>query len=182
MTWIIVAVIIVLLVIYLISTYNALVRLRNSVREAFSTMDVYLKKRWDLIPNLVETVKGYAKHEKQTLEGVIKLRNGAYDSMTPEEKISANQELSRGITKIMALAENYPDLKANDNFKDLSNQLTKVEEDIANSRKYYNAVVRNYNDKIEMFPSNLVAKIFGFKLEKMFEIIEEERENVKVQF
>lgn len=182
MGWIIVAVVLVLLIIYIISTYNTLVRLRNSVRESFSTMDVYLKKRWDLIPNLVETVKGYAKHEKETLEGVIKLRNGAYDSMSHEEKINANQELSRGITKIMALAENYPELKANTNFTDLSNQLSKVEEDIANARKYYNAVVRRFNDKVEMFPSNLVAKMFGFKLEKMFEIIEEQRENVKVEF
>ena len=182
MGWIILIVILVLLVIYLISTYNSFVRLRNSVREAFSTMDVYLKKRWDMIPNLVETVKGYAKHEKETLEGVIKLRNGAYESMSPEEKINANQELSRGITKIMALAENYPELKANTNFTDLSNQLARVEEDIANSRKYYNAVVRKYNDKVEMFPSYLVASIFGFKLEKMFEIVEEERENVKVEF
>ena len=182
MIWIIVAVIVVLLIIYLISTYNTFVRLRNSVREAFSTMDVYLKKRWDMIPNIVNTVKGFAKHEKETLEGVIKLRNGAYDSMSPEEKIATNQELSRGITKIMALAEDYPDLKANTNFMDLSNQLAKVEDDISNSRKYYNAVVRRYNDKIEMFPSNLVASIFGFKLEKMFEIVEEERENVKVEF
>ena len=182
MGWIIVAVVLVLLIIYIISTYNTLVRLRNSVRESFSTMDVYLKKRWDLIPNLVETVKGYAKHEKETLEGVIKLRNGAYDSMSHEEKINANQELSRGITKIMALAENYPELKANTNFTDLSNQLSKVEEDIANARKYYNAVVRRFNDKVEMFPSNLVAKMFGFKLEKMFEIIEEQREHVKVEF
>ena len=182
MGWIILIVILVLLVIYLISTYNSFVRLRNSVREAFSTMDVYLKKRWDMIPNIVNTVKGFAKHEKETLEGVIKLRNGAYDSMSPEEKIATNQELSRGITKIMALAEAYPDLKANTNFMDLSNQLAKVEDDISNSRKYYNAVVRRYNDKIEMFPSNLVASIFGFKLEKMFEIVEEERENVKVEF
>ena len=182
MIWIIVAVIVVLLIIYLISSYNTFVRLRNSVREAFSTMDVYLKKRWDMIPNIVNTVKGFAKHEKETLEGVIKLRNGAYDSMSPEEKIATNQELSRGITKIMALAEAYPDLKANTNFMDLSNQLAKVEDDISNSRKYYNAVVRRYNDKIEMFPSNLVASIFGFKLEKMFEIVEEERENVKVEF
>ena len=182
MVWIIIAVIVVLLIIYLISTYNAFVRLRNSVREAFSTMDVYLKKRWDMIPNLVETVKGYAKHEKETLEGVVKLRNSAYDSMSMEEKIATNQELSRGITKIMALAEAYPDLKANTNFTDLSNQLTKVEEDIANSRKYYNAVVRRYNDKVEMFPSNLVASIFKFSKETFFEADETERENVKVKF
>ncbi len=182
MVWIILAVVVVLLLIYVMSTYNALVRLKNTVKEAFSTMDVYLKKRWDLIPNLVETVKGYAKHEKETLEGVIRLRNGAYDKMSPEEKINANQELSRGITKIMALAENYPDLKANENFKDLSAQLTRVEEDIANSRKYYNAVVRNFNDKVEMFPSNIIASLFKFKEEKMFEIVEEQRENVQVKF
>lgn len=182
MPWIIVAVIVVLLLIYIMSTYNKLVRLRNSVREAFSTMDVYLKKRWDLIPNIVETVKGYAKHEKETLEGVIKLRNGAYDNMSAEEKIEANKELSRGITKIMALAENYPDLKANTNFQDLQGQLTRVEEDIANSRKYYNAVVRKFNDKVQMFPSNLIAGLFRFKEEKMFEIVESERDNVKVEF
>ncbi len=183
MIWIIIGVIVVLLLIYFIATYNGFVRLKNNVKEAFSTMDVYLKKRWDLIPNLVETVKGYAKHEKETLEGVIKLRNSAYDKMSPEEKIETNQELSRGIVKIMALAENYPDLKANENFKDLSNQLTRVEEDIANSRKYYNAVVRNFNNKVQMFPSNIIAGMFGFREEKMFEITDEEqRENVKVKF
>ena len=146
MVWIIVAVIVVLLIVYLISTYNTFVRLRNSVREAFSTMDVYLKKRWDLIPNIVNTVKGYAKHEKETLEGVIKLRNSAYDSMSPEEKISTNQELSRGITKIMALAEAYPELKSNENFMDLSNQLTKVEDDISNSRKYALEYLHQYGE------------------------------------
>lgn len=182
MPWIILAVVVVLLLIYVMSTYNSLVRLRNSVKEAFSTMDVYLKKRWDLIPNIVETVKGYAKHEKETLEGVIKLRNGAYDKMSTEEKIETNQALSRGITKIMALAENYPDLKANENFKDLQGQLTRIEEDIANSRKYYNAVVRNFNDKVQVFPSNIIAGLFHFKEEKMFEIVESERENVKVEF
>lgn len=182
MPWIILAVVVVLLLIYVMATYNSFVRLRNSVKEAFATMDVYLKKRWDLIPNIVETVKGYAKHEKETLEGVIKLRNGAYDKMSTEEKIEANQELSRGITKIMALAENYPDLKANDNFKDLQGQLTRVEEDIANSRKYYNAVVRNFNNKVQVFPSNIIASLFHFKEEKMFEIVESERENVKVEF
>ena len=182
MVWIIIAVIIVLLLVYIMSTYNGLVRLRNTVREAFATMDVYLKKRWDLIPNLVETVKGYAKHEKGTLEEVVKLRSGAYDNMSPEEKIEANKELSRGITKIMALAEAYPDLKANENFKDLSRQLERVEEDIANSRKYYNAVVKNMNNKVEMFPGNIVAGMFHFKSEKMFEAAESERENVKVEF
>lgn len=171
-----------LIMIYALTIYNSLVKLNNTVKEAFSTMDVYLKKRWDLIPNIVETVKGYAKHEKDTLEEVIKLRNSAYDTMTPNDKIKTNQELSSSVNKIMALAENYPDLKANENFKDLSSQLSKVEEDIANSRKYYNAVVRNYNDKVEMFPSNIFAGIFGHKSKKMFEVESQERENVKVEF
>lgn len=182
MTWIIVAVVVVLLLLYVMSTYNSFIRLKNTVKESFSTMDVYLKKRWDLIPNLVETVKGYAKHEKETLEGVINLRNGAYDKMSPDEKIATNQELSRGITKIMALAENYPDLKANENFKDLQGQLTKIEDDIANSRKYYNAVVKNFNNKVQMFPSNIIASLFHFKEAKMFEIADAERENVQVKF
>jgi len=171
-----------LLVIYVLVTYNGFVRIKNRVEEAFSTMDVYLKKRWDLIPNIVETVKGYAKHEKSTLSEVIKLRNGAYDDMSSDEKIKANQKLSKGITKIMALAEQYPDLKANENFKDLSAQLTQIEDEIANSRKYYNGTVREFNDKVQMFPSNVVAMIFGYKAKEMFEANEEERKNVKVSF
>ena len=174
--------VIALLVIYVLVTYNGFVRIKNRVEEAFSTMDVYLKKRWDLIPNIVETVKGYAKHEKSTLSEVIKLRNGAYDDMSSDEKIKANQELSKGITKIMALAEQYPELKANENFKDLSAQLTKIEDEIANSRKYYNGTVREFNDKVQMFPSNVVAMIFGYKTKTMFEANEEERKNVQVKF
>ena len=174
--------IVVLLIIYIIALYNSFVQLNNKVDEAFSTMDVYLKKRWDLIPNIVETVKGYAKHEKETLEKVISLRNSAYENMSDEEKIKANEQLTSGINKIMALVEAYPDLKANENFKDLSNQLTKVEEDIANSRKYYNGVVRIYNDKVKMFPSNIFAGLFGYKAKKMFETAAAERENIKVEF
>ena len=174
--------VIALLVIYVLVTYNVFVKMKNRVDESFSTMDVYLKKRWDLIPNIVETVKGYAKHEKSTLSDVIKLRNSAYDNMSSDEKIKANQQLSKGITKIMALAEQYPDLKANENFKDLSTQLTKIEDEIANSRKYYNGTVREFNDKVQMFPSNIVAKIFGYKAKIMFEATEEERKNVKVSF
>ncbi len=177
--YIIIAIVVIFLLL-VFATYNSFIKLSNRVKEAFSTMDVYLKKRWDLIPNIVETVKGYAKHEKETLEGVIKLRNGAYDKMSDDEKIKANNELSKGITKIMALAESYPDLKANENFKDLSNQLTKVEDEIANSRKYYNGTVREYNNKVQMFPSNICAMIFGYKTKKMFEANEEERQNVKV--
>ena len=181
--WIyIIIAIIFLIIIYAFALYNSFVKLNNKVKEAFSTMDVYLKKRWDLIPNIVETVKGYAKHEKDTLKEVVELRNSAYDKMSDDEKIKTNEQLSSGISKIMALAEAYPDLKANENFKDLSNQLTKVEDDIANSRKYYNGVVRIYNNKVEMFPSNIFAGLFGYKSKAMFEANAKERENVKVEF
>lgn len=180
--WIVIIVIIALIAIYVFTTYNSFVKLNNKVEEAFSTMDVYLKKRWDLIPNIVESVKGYAKHEKDLFKEVVELRNGAYDNMSSDEKIDVNNKLSQGINKIMAIAESYPDLKANENFKDLNNQLTKVEEDIANSRKYYNGTVRMFNDKVQMFPSNLVASIFGYKAKNMFEVSADERENVKVEF
>lgn len=173
--------IIVLIVVYALTLYNSFVKLNNKVKEAFSTMDVYLKKRWDLIPNIVETVKGYAEHEKNTLKEVVELRNSAYDKMSDEEKIKTNEKLSSGISEIMALAEAYPDLKANENFKDLSNQLTKVEDEIANSRKYYNGVVRIYNNKVEMFPSNVFAGLFGYKSKAMFEVSSNERENVRVE-
>ena len=173
--------IIVLILIYVFTSYNSFVKLNNKVKEAFSTMDVYLKKRWDLIPNIVETVKGYAKHETDTLNQIVELRNSAYEKMSDEEKIKANKSLSSGIGKIMAIAESYPDLKASENFKDLSNELAKVEEDIANSRKYYNGVVRTYNNKVEMFPSNILAKIFGYSAKVMFTIDESERENVQVK-
>ena len=180
--WIyIIIAIIVLIIIYALSLYNSFIKLNNKVKEAFSTMDVYLKKRWDLIPNIVETVKGYDKHEKDTLKEVVELRNSAYDKMSDEEKIKINKELSSSMNKIMALAEAYPDLKANENFKDLSNQLTRVEDDIANSRKYYNGVVRIYNNKVEMFPSNIFAGLFGYKSKAMFEASENERRNVKVE-
>lgn len=180
--WILIAVIVVI-VLWIVSTYNSLVGLRNTCKEAFSTMDVYLKKRWDLIPNLVETVKGYAKHEKGTLEEVVKLRSGAYDKMSTDEKIENNAKLSAGITKIMALAESYPELKANQNFLSLSSDLSNVEADIANSRKYYNGAVKIFNNKVMMFPSNIVANILGYKEQKMYEVdSDEERKNVKVQF
>lgn len=174
--------IIVLLVLYVLVTYNSLVKIKNRVSEAFATMDVYLKKRWDLIPNLVETVKGYAKHEESVLEEVTKLRTASYDDMSDKEKVEVNQKLSQSISKLIAIGEAYPELKANENFNNLSNQLSNIEEDIANSRKYYNATVRTMNDKVQMFPSNIVANILGFKTQEMFEIDETQRENVKVQF
>lgn len=170
-----------LIFIYFLAQYNSLVKLSNRVKEAFSTMDVYLKKRWDLVPNLVEVVKGYMKHESGVLEEVVKLRNSSYDKMSLSDKIDANQQLSSGLSKLIAVAESYPDLKASQNFSDLTHQLSTIEDEIANSRKYYNAVVRNLNTKVEMFPSNIVAKMFNFKLQKMFEANEDERNNVKVE-
>lgn len=177
--WIILAVII-LIIIYAFILYNNFISLDNKVKEAFSTMDVYLKKRWDLIPNLVETVKGYTKYEEETLMRVTKLRNTVYNEMTNDEKIINNEELSSDVSKIMALKEAYPELKANENFIDLSNKLTKIEDDIANARKYYNGTVRIYNNKVQMFPNNIFAKIFGYKTKRMFEASLEDKQNIKI--
>ena len=152
------------------------------VKEAFSTMDVYLKKRLDLIPNLVEVVKGYAKHEENTFKEITALRSNGYDNMSDDKKVKANKTITKDINKLMIVAENYPELKANANFQDLSRQLSQVEEDIANSRKYYNGVVEQYNNKVEMFPINILANLFGYKPKEMFENEERERENVKVSF
>ena len=174
--------IIALVLLYVFTTYNSFVSLKNRVEEAFSTMDVYLKKRWDLIPNLVETVKGYAKHEENTLKQITELRTSSYDDMSASEKVAVNEKLSQGISKLIAVSEAYPELKANENFNNLSNQLQAVEEDIANARKNYNANVRNMNDKVQMFPSNIIANIFGFKSREMFEVDDAQRENVKVEF
>lgn len=178
---IIVAVVVVLILLWGIGCYNSLIRMRNQVQEAFSTMDVYLKKRFDLIPNLVATVKGYAAHESQTLEKVIAARNAGVSGNTAERLEQENQ-ISGALRQIFALAENYPDLKANTNFLDLQSQLKRIEEDIANSRKYYNAVVKNYNDKCMTIPSNIIAGIGHFEKETMFEAVAAERENVKVEF
>ena len=165
-----------------LAMYNSFVILNNKVKEAFATMDVYLKKRWDLIPNMVEIVKGYAKHETETLEKIVELRNSAYGKMSDDQKIEANKNLSAGLGKLLMLAESYPDLKANQNFMDLSNQLAKIEEDIANARKYYNGCVRSFNDKVLMFPSNLIAGMLGYKEKPMFEVEANERENIQVKF
>lgn len=180
MILVIVIVIIVLLILYVISCYNKLVRLSNKVDEGFATMDVYLKKRFDLIPNLVETVKGYAKHEASTLQAVIGQRNMA---KTSNDVMESENKISKAIQGIFAVAEQYPDLKANTNFMDLQNQLKKVEEDIANARKYYNALVREYNDAILSFPTNIIASMFHFEKKTMFEVSDaSQRENVQVKF
>ena len=180
---IIALIVIAVIVIAVIVMYNGFIKLKNNCEEAFATMDVYLKKRYDLIPNLVETVKGYATHEKETLTKVIEARNMAQGAATVEEKIAGENQLQGTLKSLFAIAENYPDLKANQNFLDLQDQLKKVEEDIANSRKYYNAVVKQFNVKCEAFPSNIIAGIFKFEKNAMFEVDSaEERQNVKVSF
>ena len=143
-------------------------------------MDVYLKKRWDLVPNLVEVVKEYAKHEKETIEKITALRTNSYETMSIDNKINVNEQLTQGLSKIIAISENYPELKASQNFIELSHDLTKIEDEIANSRKYYNGTVRIFNNKIQMFPSNIIANLFGFHSANMFEADTEEKNNVKV--
>ena len=180
--WIIIGIIIVLALIF-VGMYNSFIKLKNSCDEAYSTMDVYLKKRFDLIPNLVETVKGYAAHEKETLQNVIAARNNLQNASTTEEKLAGENALQGTLKTLFAVAEAYPDLKANTNFLDLQDQLKGVENDIANSRKYYNAVVKQFNTKCEMFPSNIIAGICHFEKKPMFEVYSaEERKNVEVKF
>ena len=180
--WIIIGIIIVLALIF-VGMYNSFIKIKNSCDEAYSTMDVYLKKRFDLIPNLVETVKGYAAHEKETLQNVIAARNNLQNASTTEEKLAGENALQGTLKTLFAVAEAYPDLKANTNFLDLQDQLKGVENDIANSRKYYNAVVKQFNTKCEMFPSNIIAGICHFEKKPMFEVDSaEERKNVEVKF
>ena len=179
----IIAAVVVLIVLIFVVMYNGFVRANNDCEEAYSTMDVYMKKRYDLIPNLVETVKGYASHEKETLQKVIEARNFAQGATTVEDKIAGENALTGTLKSLFAISEAYPDLKANTNFLDLQNQLKSIEEDIANSRKYYNAVVKLYNNKCQVFPSNIIGQMFNFKLRQMFQVdSEEERRNVKVSF
>lgn len=172
--------IVIFLAISCLIIYNSLVKSRNLVKEAFSTMDVYLKKRWDLVPNLVEVVKGYTSYENSTLTNITELRANSYNDLTMDKKININEQLTNAISNIIAVSENYPELKASENFLNLSKSLTKIEDDIANSRKYYNGTVRIYNNKIQMFPSNIVASLFNFKEASMFEAGIEEKNNVKV--
>lgn len=180
---VIVVLVVVAIVVFFITTYNGLIRARNSVREAFSTMDVYMKKRYDLIPNLVNTVKGYASHEKDTLEAVISARNSAVSANTPQAQMEAEGELNQVMNRLFALTESYPDLKANTNFLDLQDKLSVVETEIAQSRKYYNATARMYNNRVQVFPSVIVANMFGFTEEPMFEITDaQQRETVEVSF
>ena len=187
---IIVAVLLVILVIsvlvWWVTTRNAFVRLKNRVEEAWATIDVYLKKRFDLIPNLVETVKGFAKHESETLQNVIAARNIAAGARSAEEKIAAANGLTSSLrTFFNAVSESYPQLQANSNFLDLQRQLKNIESELESARRYYNGVVKSFNTKLELFPACIVGKRMGEGYEKKpyFELeSEEERKNVKVQF
>jgi LemA protein len=176
-------IIIVLLVVFVISMYNGLVSLKVQCDNAWSDIDVQLKRRYDLIPNLVETVKGYAAHEKGTLEGVVTARNQAMTAEGPAAKAQAEGMLTAALRQVFALAEAYPQLRAVESFNQLQGTLNSIEDSIQNARRYYNAVVRDFNTKIAQFPSNIIANMFGFKPREFFEITAPtEREAPKVSF
>lgn len=183
--WVILGVII-LLVFVLVSLYNGLIRLKNRVEEARSDMDVQMKRRYDLIPNLVETVKGYASHEQATLEKVIIARNQAMQANSKgsaAEQIQAENALSSTLKSIFALSESYPDLKANQNFLELQRELTDTEDKIMASRRFYNGNVRDFNTKLQVFPTNMIGKQLGFLAYPFFEVTDaKERETVAVKF
>ena len=179
---IIVIAIVVILIIWFVATYNSLINLRNRVKDQWSQIDVQLKRRADLIPNLVETVKGYAKHEKTTLDEVIDARNSFNSASSKEEEIKASGELTGMLNRLFALAESYPDLKANQNFMSLQNDLRDTEDKISTMRQFYNDTVLTYNNKVETIPSNIVAKLANFKVESFFEMNDQEKEVPKVSF
>ena len=175
--------VIALVLLFSIGTYNALVRLRQHVRESWSAIDTELKRRYDLIPNLVETVKGYAAHEKETLDAVIQARTRAVASTgSPGQQAADEAPLVQALGRLFAVAEAYPELKANQNFLELQRELGNTEDRIQASRRFYNANVRELNTRIEVFPSNLIASTFGFQREEFFEIEEMARETPKVDF
>lgn len=181
-TPIILIVVAVLLVIFLVSTYNGLIVLKTRIQEALSGIDVQLKRRTDLIPNLVETVKGYAKHEKSVFENVTKARSSLMSAGSLQEKADANNQLSTALKSLFAVAEAYPDLKASTNFQDLQRQLEDTEDKVAYSRQFYNSNVLDFNTKVQVFPSNIIASMLGFKPAEFFAATEEERKKVEVKF
>ena len=174
--------ILLVLVFYVIGVYNKLVNSKNKVSNQWSQIDVQLKRRADLIPNLVETVKGYAKHEEGTLTAVVEARNKSVNAGTVNEKIDANNQLTGALNKLFALSEAYPELKANENFKSLQEELSKTEDKITYARQFYNDSAMSFNDLVEMFPSNIVAKMFEFKKYEFFSATEEEKKAPKVKF
>lgn len=181
-TLIIIIAVVVILVFYVIGVYNSLVNLRNMVKDQWAQIDVTLKRRADLIPNVVETVKGYASHEKETLEAVINARNKAVSATTTEAEMQANGELTQALGRLFALTEAYPELKANENFLKLQDELKGTEDKISYARQFYNDVALKYRNKIEMFPSNIIASIFGFKAEPFFEVSDADKEVPQVKF
>lgn len=183
MTLLILLIIIAVLVFVFVGIYNGLVKLRNTSQQAWSDVDVQLKRRYDLVPNLVETVKGYASHEKETFEKVVQARNQAMQATSPEDKAQAENFLQSTLKSLFALAEAYPELKANQNFIELQAELSKIEEHIQLARRYYNAVVRDLNTKIESVPSNIIANMFNFQKREYFELESaEERQTPQVSF
>ena len=180
---IILLIIIAIIVIFIISTYNSLVVARAKVKNAWSQIEVQLQRRFDLIPNFVETIKGYINHEEKVLTKVTELRSSWANAQTIQDKTEINNQLSNSLKTIMAISENYPDLKANQNFLDMQAELQNTENKIAFSRQFYNDTVTMYNTKLEVVPSNIIASLFGFKAEELFKIENEEaRKNVKVDF
>ena len=177
------ALVVIILVIWGIATYNKIVSRTTDCDDGFATIDVYLKKRYDLIPNLVETVKGYAKHEQETIQNVIEARARAQSASSPAEKIEANAQLTQTMRGFNMVIEQYPELKANTNFLDLQDQLKNIEYELANVRKYYNATIKLFNTKIRTFPASIIAGTMHLEKQPYFEIEDpEERKNVKVQF
>jgi LemA protein len=178
----IIGIVVVVFVLMIVLLYNSLIRLKNQVKNAWAQIDVQLKRRNDLIPNLIESVKGYMKHEKGVLETVTKARSSMMSAGTVEQKAKASNQITDALKSLFAVSENYPTLKANENFMQLQEELTGTENKIAYSRQFYNDIVMLYNNKIQMFPSNIFANMMNFKEEKSFEATAEEKKNVKVQF
>ena len=178
--WVIV--VLVLLVLWIVKTANKLARKKMKAEQAFADVDVFLTQRYDLIPNLVSTVKGYSKHEKETFEAVVKARNSAVSAGSMNDKIDADNNVTEAIGKLFALAEAYPELKANENFVKLQDSLESVEKDLVGARRYFNAAAQAYNLAIAIIPDFIVAKIFGYKAMSVFTATEEQRKNVKVDF
>ncbi|MFZ2483761.1 MAG: LemA family protein [Streptococcus parauberis] len=181
-TFLIILIIVGLVALWLMTTYNSLVKARMHTKEAWSQIDVQLKRRNDLIPNLIETVKGYANYEEKTFEKITNLRAKVNQASTPAETMEASNELTKQVTQLIAVAENYPDLKANQNFLKLQDELTNTENKISYSRQLFNSTTANYNTKLETFPSSFVGKMFGFKPSKFLQVPEAEKEVPKVNF
>lgn len=182
MVAIIIIAIVVLVALYVISANNRMVRLRNQGEESFAQIDAHLKQRYDLVPNLVETVKGYTKHENETLTAVIAARNQGLSAGSVEEKDQADVSFRGALKSLFALSESYPELKANEQFLDLQRQLASIEKDLLSARKYYNAVIKEYNTMTEVFPSSVVAGMFGHKKQPYLQVEEEARQRVDVKF